>query len=132
MKNLIKLPDAHRNKTMPREKIKAHGELYYWVCDNCHENKFLGGAWVFLVGRYICEECICAPFNVTPVDTKYIKKHIREDLLNGGACKLCNSTSNLEIDHIFPRSRGGKSEKNNLQVLCKSCNSSKGAKIEMV
>lgn len=31
------------------------------------------------------------------------------------------------IDHIFPRSRGGQNDDGNLRLLCKSCNSSKGA-----
>lgn len=35
----------------------------------------------------------------------------------------------LEIDHIYPRSLGGRDEEDNLQVLCTSCNTSKGARI---
>lgn len=34
-----------------------------------------------------------------------------------------------EVDHIVPLSRGGTHEYENLQCLCKSCNSSKGAKL---
>lgn len=33
------------------------------------------------------------------------------------------------IDHIFPRSRGGQNDPDNLCVACKSCNSSMKAKI---
>lgn len=35
----------------------------------------------------------------------------------------------LEIDHIHPRALGGLDEEDNLQVLCTSCNTSKGARI---
>jgi hypothetical protein len=35
----------------------------------------------------------------------------------------------LEIDHIHPRHLGGTDEMANLQVLCTSCNASKGAKV---
>lgn len=34
----------------------------------------------------------------------------------------------FEIDHISPESRGGKTEKDNLQLLCQECNRRKGVK----
>lgn len=44
-------------------------------------------------------------------------------------CAYCGSNKNLEIDHIHPVSKGGKSLIPNLQVLCKTCNCKKGNKI---
>jgi len=38
----------------------------------------------------------------------------------------CGSVESLNIDHIKPLSLGGKSEIENLQILCRFCNSSKG------
>lgn len=35
----------------------------------------------------------------------------------------------LEIDHIWPKSRGGADEEANFQVLCTTCNASKGARV---
>src|SRR5690606_9895879 len=35
----------------------------------------------------------------------------------------------LEIDHIHPKSAGGSDDPSNLQVLCTSCNTSKGARV---
>lgn len=43
----------------------------------------------------------------------------------GGACLRCGSQSNITIDHIIPISRGGTHTKDNVQPLCKKCNSSK-------
>ena len=43
-------------------------------------------------------------------------------------CVYCGATENLEIDHVFPVSKGGNSEPENLQLLCRSCNRSKRSK----
>lgn len=45
-----------------------------------------------------------------------------------GRCALCGATKDermLDVDHIIPRSKGGKTEYSNLQVLCSKCNRSK-------
>lgn len=44
------------------------------------------------------------------------------------SCANCGSTNNPHIDHIVPLSRGGGNELDNLQILCMSCNFSKGTK----
>lgn len=43
-------------------------------------------------------------------------------------CRSCGSRKLLTIDHIIPEIRGGTLDMNNLQTLCKSCNSKKGTK----
>lgn len=43
------------------------------------------------------------------------------------ACVRCGSTSDLTGDHIIPLRLGGTSTAENIQVLCRSCNSAKGA-----
>lgn len=51
---------------------------------------------------------------------------------DGYRCKKCGARDrgdNLEIDHIFPISKGGKSNPENLQTLCWKCNKAKGNKI---
>lgn len=41
-------------------------------------------------------------------------------------CKHCESRQNLSVDHILAESKGGTMTLENLQTLCKSCNSRKG------
>lgn len=48
---------------------------------------------------------------------------------DGGRCVDCESNEQLEFDHIIPVSRGGATSARNLQLLCKSCNRAKSAKI---
>ncbi len=50
------------------------------------------------------------------------------DTLDGKECNYCGSTDDLTIDHIKPTSLGGPHENSNLQILCRSCNSSKQAR----
>ncbi len=45
-------------------------------------------------------------------------------------CQRCHRRRYLTIDHIIPESTGGKPELNNLQTLCKSCNSRKSTKVK--
>jgi DNA-directed RNA polymerase subunit RPC12/RpoP len=45
-------------------------------------------------------------------------------------CKHCGTHIDLTIDHIKPESKGGTLEMNNLQTLCRSCNSKKGSKYQ--
>jgi diadenosine tetraphosphate (Ap4A) HIT family hydrolase len=52
---------------------------------------------------------------------------------SGGKCALCGTTKNerpLHVDHIKPRSMGGKTEYSNLQVLCSKCNLTKSNRDE--
>lgn len=45
-------------------------------------------------------------------------------------CQLCGATDDLTLDHIIPWSHGGSDTITNLRVLCRSCNSSRGNRIE--
>ena len=50
---------------------------------------------------------------------------------DGNRCRMCGRyfSSGLEIDHIIPIAKGGKSTYDNLQTLCRSCNKKKGTDI---
>jgi len=44
-------------------------------------------------------------------------------------CQACGTRERLSVDHIVPESRGGPMTLTNLQTLCMSCNSRKGARL---
>lgn len=46
---------------------------------------------------------------------------------DGWACLHCGAEDRLSLDHIHPYSKGGEDSYENLQTLCSSCNSKKGA-----
>ncbi|QDT44551.1 HNH endonuclease [Gimesia alba] len=60
-------------------------------------------------------------------DTRYIPDEIRSEVWyrDGGRCVICNADDYLEFDHIIPLSKGGSTSTENLQILCRKCNSEK-------
>lgn len=52
----------------------------------------------------------------------------------GGICPICgewHSYEEMEADHTIPWWRGGKTTKDNLQMVCKKCNRGKGGKMNV-
>src|SRR5437773_6740283 len=45
---------------------------------------------------------------------------------DGWACQYCGSRSNLTVDHVVPRSKGGISTWDNIVASCAPCNRRKG------
>ncbi|WP_420580650.1 HNH endonuclease [Reichenbachiella sp.] len=43
-----------------------------------------------------------------------------------GQCQYCGTDSYLTLDHLIPRSKGGRSTWTNLVTACQSCNAKKG------
>jgi len=48
---------------------------------------------------------------------------------HGHKCARCRKSRKLTVDHIVPLSKGGSNWISNIQPLCKSCNSAKGARL---
>jgi 5-methylcytosine-specific restriction endonuclease McrA len=46
----------------------------------------------------------------------------------GNKCLCCQTREKLTADHVIPLANGGSNAINNIQPLCRSCNSSKGIK----
>ncbi|QIS10667.1 TerD family protein [Nocardia arthritidis] len=65
------------------------------------------------------------------LDTRSIPQEVKAEVWqrDGGKCVECGDGHYLEFDHIIPLSRGGATSASNLQILCRSCNRAKGARI---
>jgi 5-methylcytosine-specific restriction endonuclease McrA len=74
----------------------------------------------------ICSEC--KGYSSRYYYDRKIPKHTKALAYDrdGGRCVNCNSSYDISYDHIIPYSFGGASaDADNIQVLCRSCNSSK-------
>ena len=64
-------------------------------------------------------------------DTRYISAEVRSEVWyrDNAQCVICGATEYLEFDHIIPHSKGGATSVDNLQLLCRGCNSRKSDNI---
>lgn len=80
-------------------------------------------------------KCYCFPYadpQNPPKDDTYISNKLKALVMirDNSTCQMCGKTVKhdhirVQIDHIVPRSWGGKTELENLQVLCSDCNEGK-------
>lgn len=95
-----------RNAKRMREEDRRYAERKGWTLEQLHEYRDKRRA-------------------------RTIRGSVKKDVMarDNYQCQYCGATDDLAIDHIFPFSRGGSNEYDNLQVLCRSCNSSKSDSI---
>jgi 5-methylcytosine-specific restriction endonuclease McrA len=63
-----------------------------------------------------------------PTRNRYIPAEVKRSVWKRaqGKCLSCKSTFGLEYDHVRPFAKGGASNFENLQLLCRNCNQRKG------
>ena len=109
-RRVVSAIDAMRDLASDRIRACAAGELAELVSTAPAPVPRGVRAAVLLRDGYKCQSCGWVPGDPVPVNTT------GRPIYRG-----------LEIDHIWPRSKGGPSTEDNYQVLCTSCNSKKGA-----
>jgi hypothetical protein len=119
-------------------------------CLTCGKPSSIAIEYEHMGGKPVCSACALVITNIywkyhsgnyltwdngprTPAEG-YQKKNIPEGLRwevferDGFACQHCGSQRYLRADHVVPESKGGPTALENLQTLCRSCNSKKGRK----
>lgn len=75
--------------------------------------------------RWLVERVAAAPKRKEISQALRYRVFERDDF----TCLRCGARKNLTIDHIHPVSKGGINDEDNLQTLCRRCNTAKGARI---
>ncbi|MFQ6128731.1 MAG: HNH endonuclease [Thermoplasmata archaeon] len=107
---------------MPPPAIKTVCDLIYWqyakiISDSAGMGK---KNWRFVMNRFKKLQQGEIFWNDI---REYVKEHESRD-----ECIFCGSKGSLTLEHLFPRSLGGLQDEKNVVWVCKSCNSSKGAR----
>jgi HNH endonuclease len=81
-------------------------------------------------GWLVCDDRELFRWGAGPGAAAWIPRRVREAVFarDNHACVLCGTPEDLTIDHVYPRLLGGDDCDGNLQTLCRSHNSSKGAR----
>ena len=124
----------------PGASIKSD---YYFICDCCEiDDGRPTLIWESVPKRrghfalcYQCLKRLNQEYNISldasdplvMVSRLVISETLRNKIFERDSykCRRCGGEANLQIDHIIPFSKGGRTEEGNLQTLCKSCNVSK-------
>ena len=114
---------------------KAH------ICNNCEEDDGRPTLYWQASDFDLCHQCLLnlTTYHVDPqlknheaitVRRMAIPESLRNEIFerDGNKCTVCGSDNHLQVDHVVPFSRGGKTTKDNMQTLCKSCNLTKRAR----
>jgi len=113
----------------------------FYVCDCCELDDGRPVLyWQDCGGFSLCLECIGQLYQkfvlkrdkadeAIIVKRQFITEKLRNAIFERDGCKCvkCASQHDLTVDHIVAFTRGGSTLEENLQTLCRSCNSQKGA-----
>lgn len=125
------------NSLTPAERSIPHSLVQrYDACDEDAQLLLDVGLWVEVAKREyepIQFDSVGRPiWRPTPKPSRpAIPKAIRDAVFerDGSACVACCAPDDLTLDHIYPYVFGGPDTADNLRVLCRPCNSSKGARL---
>lgn len=126
----------HQTRQQTRYKQKNYVKESYKVVV---EEKCFACSYAYLIDRYkqleeIQHECSLNEYHRKDQRSR-MTKELREEIIqrDNYTCQRCGKYMpdkvGLQIDHIVPVSKGGKTVPSNLQVLCSVCNGSKSDKM---
>jgi len=130
--------DATRIRNESLDEYRKWDQLRVLIAENRELFAFM---WKYGDGRgghilsEIQNELLANHLIQIPAASKKSKKRIPAGLRvhvferDAYRCVLCGSHKSLCADHIYPESLGGEATLENLQTLCRVCNSKKGKSI---
>ena len=100
---------------------KLYEHLIRYAFDEAMKGDLDAGQWILDELIIRDREAVKAEYNTLRVNQEWIKD------IKKMPCAICGGKAD-QIDHIKPISRGGTNDRENLQPICKACNSKKSDK----
>jgi hypothetical protein len=118
---------------VPREAVRELG-IDDYAATLCKRHRHFGSLWEQVWGGYrMTVHDGRTPERYWQVDRDDVRAPIPDQVRarvfarGGSRCAECGSPDDLTLDHIYPWSRGGSDDEDNLRALCRPCNSRKRA-----
>lgn len=119
--------------TALEEEIKEAARELIRLSDERWGNLGRDSNWDQIVGYLVREFDELCPPDADPIRARYKQKAkisagLRREVYERDAyrCVTCGGHTDLSLDHIIPESKGGPTTSENLQTMCRPCNSAKG------
>jgi 5-methylcytosine-specific restriction endonuclease McrA len=114
---------------MPPIKVTSISESLYWSYANLAmaHAAVSAGAEEYSRTHFIIRSRLYSGLMKATMNLGSIVEDDRLKMILPQACSYCGNASDLSVDHLFPKSRGGPESGDNVVWACKQCNSSKGA-----
>lgn len=115
------------NLTLLEETVEELKKLRELKAHSCPDMDSLLKKMCGVVARVWDPTLVMKKRKVGEGDSRYVQVGVKAEVWerDKGKCVNCGSTLALEIDHIEPYAVGGKTEVENLRLLCRSCNQRK-------
>jgi 5-methylcytosine-specific restriction endonuclease McrA len=107
---------------MPPSAVRTLQDLLYWQYAKIISGSSGAGKrqYAFVMDRF-------TKLRAGQISWDAIREYVKERE-DPSHCLFCNSTGQLTLDHLVPRSLGGPHDEKNAVWVCASCNSSKGGR----
>ncbi len=108
---------------MPPKNVNTIRELIYWEYAKLIAGSAVGDRknFGFIMHTY-------KKLNSGQINPSAILRENKKLVLESNKCAYCDSTENLQWEHIIPKSKNGPDTIDNMVMACGKCNQSKGAK----